>query len=242
MRQRQSSKNYSKLKYYFWVLLIGLSGFFSLFLLDKYFTIQQFEIISTKEKIAVSGLENLEQKNILLSSDQEIIQIISANNPQLKNIQVEKRLPNQLVINVEFDQSIAALKVNQGYFLLNLTGKILAKDKESSGGLPTINYYQQLNYNAYSAGNKIDLKDIVVSLHFVKKVKGTGLEVLSIDIAGVDMIRLNLQNKKVLVFSVDKDLSLQDYQFEKLIRQFKIEGKEFESLDFRFDKPIVKLR
>ncbi len=242
MRQKQSPKNYSGFKYYLIILIFCALGFLSLYLLDQYFTIRRIEIISPHGKIIVNGLENLQQRNTFLTTDEEIIQTVKQNNPQLKNIGVEKKYPDQLIIRVEADSSVASLKVNQGYFLLNPSGKIMIKDKNNSTQLPIINYYQQLNYNAYNIGDQIDLQDIVASLHFVKKTVDMELPVLSIDIGGVDMIRLNLQAKKTLIFSPDKNIDIQDYQFEKLIRQFKIEGRDFESLDFRFDKPIIKLK
>lgn len=242
MRQRQSPKNYSKLKYYLLGLFLCALAFAGLFLANQYFTIKHVELISPGGRIKVNGLENFRQKNILLVSDKEIISTLKQSNPQLKNIRVEKQYPDQLIISVETDSSVAALKVNQGYFLLNQSGKLLSKDRNSSAGLPQINYYQQLNYNAYNLGDQIDLQDIVISLHFAKKMRETGLSVLSIDIGGVDVIRLNLQNKQVIVFSTEKDIELQDFQFEKIIRQFKIEGQGFEALDFRFDKPIIKLK
>ncbi len=242
MRQKQSPKKYLGLKYYLLIIIFCVLGFLSLYMLDQYFAIKRIEIISPDEKIIIKGLENLQKKNILLTSDREIIYTVSQNNPQLKNISVEKKYPDQLTIRVEAENSVAALKADQGYFLLNVSGKILAKDKGNLANFPVINYYQQLNYNTYELGDQVDLHDIVVSLHFTKKAAEMGLPALSIDIGGVDMIRLNLHNKKILIFSTDRNINIQDYQFEKIIRQFKIEGKDFESLDFRFDKPIIKLK
>lgn len=242
MRQKPSPKNYLRFKYYFLIIIFCTLGFLSLYLLDQYSTIKRIEVVSPSGKTIVNGLENLKQKNLFLTSESEIIQTVIQNNPQLRNVQVEKKYPNQLIIRVEADNSIAALKVDQGYFLLSVSGKILAKDKKNSIHLPIINYYQQLNYNIYNLGDQIDLQDIIFSLHFANKSRDMGLLVLSIDIGGVDMIRLNLQNKKILIFSTDKDINIQDYQFEKIIRQFKIEGRDFESVDFRFDKPIIKLK
>lgn len=242
MLQKQSPKNYLRFKYYFLITIFCALGFLSLYLLDQYFIIQRIEIISPNGKIVVNGLENLQKKNFFLTSENEIIKTITQSNPQLKNVRAEKKYPDKLIIRAETDSSIAALKVNQGYFLLNLSGKILTKDKSNSNRLPKINYYQKLNYNAYNIGDQIDLQDIIASLHFAKKTREMGLLALSIDIGGVDMIRLNLHNKKNLIFSTDKDINIQDYQFEKLIRQFKIEARDFESLDFRFDKPIIKLK
>ncbi len=242
MQRIRSSKSYSKLRNYSLILFIASVGFFILFFADQYFAIRKITVFSEQGKIGVSGLENLQQKNILLISDNRIQQIISEKNPQLTDIQIVKKLPDQLLISVSKEIMQAALVVDQGYFMLNLKGKIIDKAKDNSQNLPTINFYQKLNYDNYSLGDKIDFKEIQVALFLTQKAKDIGLAALSIDIIGEDVIRLNIQNQRVLIFSISKDLNLQDYQFETLIKQFRIEGRDFTSLDFRFDKPIVKLK
>lgn len=242
MRQQQSPKKYSKLRYYLLILILCALGFTILYFLDQYFMIRKIEIVSGSVKTSIRQLETLRQKNILLISEAEITNIISKNNPQLRVVVVEKKYPDQLIITIEPDISVAALRVNQGYLLLSQTGKILGKNRMNTNDLPQINFYQQLNYFAYVPGDQIDLQDLIIALHFNKRTRELGFSVLSIDIAGVDMIRLNLNDRRVLLFSTEKDLNLQDYQFERLIRQFKIEGQGFVSLDFRFDKPIIKLK
>ena len=54
------------------------------------------------------------------------------------------------------------------------------------------------------------------------------------------MVAFNLDKKKI-IFSLEKNRTIQAYQLETLIKQFQIEGKEFVSLDLRFDKPIIKI-
>lgn len=49
-------------------------------------------------------------------------------------------------------------------------------------------------------------------------------------------------NDKKLVFTTEKDTGLQDYQLGVLTKQFKIEGRDFKVMDFRFDKPIIELK
>ena len=45
--------------------------------------------------------------------------------------------------------------------------------------------------------------------------------------------------QKEIIFRNKKEKELQDYQLEFIIRQFKIEGKEFKKIDLRFDRPII---
>jgi len=132
------------------------------------------------------------------------------------------------------------IKADNGFFLLSQSGKIIIKTKENNSGLPIINYYQNLYYYQYQPGEIIDYQDILVCLSFLKKVEDLGLKVDTIDIAGVYMVAFNLDKKKI-IFSLEKNRTIQAYQLETLIKQFQIEGKEFVSLDLRFDKPIIKI-
>ena len=62
---------------------------------------------------------------------------------------------------------------------------------------------------------------------------------MTIDIKGQDMLVFNLESDKEIIFSNKKEKELQDYQLEFIIKQFKIEGKEFKKIDLRFEKPVV---
>ena len=54
------------------------------------------------------------------------------------------------------------------------------------------------------------------------------------------MIVLNSKDKR-FVFTTEKDVSEQEYQFSAIVRKFRTEGKDFKSLDLRFDKPVISL-
>jgi hypothetical protein len=115
----------------------------------------------------------------------------------------------------------------------------LTKSSQNPQALPVINYYQRLNQYLFVVGDWISFKDIIYSLHFIKTLTGLGLNVERVDINGADMILCKIDNKEI-IFTTNISQELQDYELEKIIRQFKIEGREFKSLDLRFEKPVVK--
>ncbi|MBI2049796.1 hypothetical protein HYT32_02745, partial [Candidatus Roizmanbacteria bacterium] len=102
-------------------------------------------------------------------------------------------------------------------------------------------YYQKLNYSSFVPGDFVEYNDIKTTLVLLKKLEGLDLNVVNVDINGLNMIRLNLKSGIILA-TTEKDLGAQVYQLEKIIKQFAIEGKEFETLDLRFDKPVVKIK
>jgi hypothetical protein len=105
--------------------------------------------------------------------------------------------------------------------------------------IPVINYYQKLNNDSFQTGDWIDYEDIKQTLFFIDKLNQINLKTLIIDISGQDMLVFNLNGDKKIIFSIKKAKELQDYQLELIIRQFKIEGKEYKTIDLRFNKPVI---
>ena len=209
--------------------------------LMRYYKVDRIEVVASRQNLPLIGIDNYYGKNIVFLSEEELKRSIYDNNPLLKKVSVKKIFPSKLVVTIEENQPLAYLLVDRGYFILSNEGRIIEKTKDLGSNKPIINYYQKLTYGSFQAGDKIDLKDIITALHFTEGVEGLGLPVLSIDIDGFDMIRLQLENKMIL-FTTEKDVRDQDYQLETLIRQFKVEGRDFKTLDLRFDKPIVTLK
>ncbi len=242
MPQDQSPRKSSKVNwtsvFFFLTLIITVTA---LYFFSQRFTIKKIEISSPDLRLKLLGTENFYDKNLFFLKNEEIKKVLIEANPQLKEVRVEKIYPDDLRLTVSYDQSISALAVDQGYFLLSPQARIISKIKQKPLSIPVINYYQKLHYTSYQTGDEIDLKDIATALFFLQKTQDLGLKTVSIDINGFNMIRLQLANKMIL-FTTEKSIQDQNYQLETLIRQFKVEGRDFKSLDFRFDKPIVILQ
>lgn len=241
MQPVSSRKKFSKPKYLLLLLLLSTTGALSLLVADYYFEVKKVEIISEKLKETQSFENIFIGKNILFLSEETVKKNISESNPQVGNIRLEKIYPDTVRIRVELDNPIAILTVDQGLFVLNNSGKIISKVKTDNTNLPKINYYQKLNYSSFVPGDYVEYNDIKTTLVLLKKLEGLDLEVANVDINGLNMIRLNLKSGVILA-TTEKDLKTQVYQLEKIIKQFRIEGKEFETLDVRFDKPVVKIK
>lgn len=207
---------------------------------DWYFSTSRVEIIS-HQPIRPKGTEGMLGKNLLIILSSQVEQTILKSNPEIKKIIVEKEYPDTLRLFIQTETLVAALKADQGYFLLSETGKILKKTKQAPSTLPSISYYQKLSFPAYSTGTRIEFRDILTALHFLKQARDLNLQIISIDISAANMIRLQLKDS-VLIFTTEKKIETQDYQLEKLVHQFKVEGKEFQLIDLRFDRPIIKLK
>lgn len=187
------------------------------------------------------GLENTYNQSMIFLRGKTIADLIKNNNPTVREVRVGKKYPDTLTIAVSYYQPAAYLAADSGYLLLSDDGRILSRTKE--GGLldvPVIHYYEKISYTNTQPGSFLSLQDILTAIYFSGKTRDLGYHVITIDIDGVDMIGLNLEGKSV-VFSSEKDRQLQVYQMERIVHQFRIEGKNFKKMDFRFNQPVLEL-
>ncbi|MDO8741880.1 MAG: FtsQ-type POTRA domain-containing protein [Candidatus Roizmanbacteria bacterium] len=228
-----------KLKFFLFFPLLCLLFFFILFFINQFFLIKKVQLISEK-KFLLANEDELKNKNLIFINQDEIAKKIIRENSLLKKAIVNKIWPATLKVTVYLYEPMAALIVNQGFFNLSADGRILSKIKEGQPSLPIINYYQKLNRNSFQTGDWIDYKDIQQALFFIDKLGQINLAPLTIDIKGQDMLVFNLDGDKKIIFSNKVEKELQDYQLEYIVRQFKIEGKEFKKIDLRFEKPVIE--
>lgn len=232
------SKNGKKKLVFF---LLFLFFFLGLFLLVNSFYIKEIVLISSDPKVRLIGISGLKNTNILFLNSSQVEKEIIEKNPYVYSIEIIKKYPSKLILEVIMDSALAMIKCDSGYFLVSEKGKIIKKQKQVEKHLPQINYYQKVYFVNYQAGQTIEYQEIISVLKLLKEMKGIGMEVVSVDIIGTHMVAFNLEEKQIF-FSLEKDLFDQEYQLETIVHQFKIEGKEFTSLDLRFNKPVIKLK
>lgn len=241
MRQKLSSKRFLRIINFFLklflIIIIIVISFLTIFNLNKIFLVKKIDIVSNSDNKNIRGID-IKNKNIFLISETELQNKIISENSFINAVDVKKVYPDKLIITINFNTPLAVLKVNVGYLILDNEGRIISKQKENNTQLPLINYYQQLNYYSLAAGDWISFKDIITCLKLLKISLDIGLKIDTIDINGLDMLLFNLSEKKIY-FTTKKEVQTQAYELETITHQFKIAGKDFVSLDLRFEKPIV---
>lgn len=200
------------------------------------------EVAPTSQPVSSLSISTIYDQNLLFISNEKLAASILRINPLVKSVVAEKKYPSTVVFHIDSYRPRIALAVNDGYFILSNEGTIVEKTKRrEDSNLPIIRYYQQLNFYQYEIGDRVSYTDILTAVHFVTVVKNAGMPVDTIDISGIDMIVLN-SNEKRFIFTTRKDIETQEYQVKTIIRKLKIEGREFVSIDMRFDKPVLKLQ
>ncbi len=242
MQPVSSPKKYSLFKNLLFLIFFSGLTFLLLLIFVSFFEIKKIKVITNSAKDVKYLNDVFIGENIVFLNLKKIEKRLLELNPKFRNIKIEKKYPDTLQLRIELDSSIAKLVVDQGFFYLNKNGRILRKEtNRKNNDLPVINFYQKLNYTSYAPGDYITYNELKTALLFIEALKGLELQVVNVDINGLNMIRLNLKTGVVLA-TTEKDIKVQIYQLEKIIKQFGIEGKEFETLDLRFDKPVVKIK
>ncbi len=242
MHHKGSLKNWwGKLSTSFlFILVFGLT-FSLLYRLDGRFRVSGIQVLGEADEYPFKGKEQYDGQHIW-SIDPEDVHIYLKNaNPYYRIVHIEKKYPSTIQVEVSRLVPSAYLQVAEGYFLLSREGIILEKVREiESEKFPLITFYQHVPYTMFQRGDEIGFKEVKDTLYFLEIIHSARLKVNSIDIEGFHMLGLYTEEGTFL-FSSEKDSELQKYQFEQSLKQLSVEGVQFDTLDVRFEKPIVRL-
>ena len=231
-------KNKRSIIYFVIIFIFTLAA---LLLIEKYYKITEIEVKNNTKGIQIAGIPVFKNKSIIFTSEENISNAIVQSNAIIKNVQVTKVFPNKVILRLELYNPVVYLKAYEGYYLLSEEGVILSKyASQENKRIPIILYYQNFPFADHQAGTKLGAKDIEDSIFFLQLLKSFKISIISIDIAGFHMLGLYSDNKKY-IFTAEKDRKIQQYNLEQAIERFKIDGKDYKSIDVRFDKPVIGL-
>ncbi len=223
-------------------VLAGVCAIAGLRFADGVLRVKYIRVSGVRAGYPLYGLEALKNRRMLFLTEPAAQAAVQSANPHLGSVSAKKVLPDALEFKVVPAKPVLLFKAQGGYFILDEAGKIIAKTKSGDGysQLPILNYFQRINYANMQPGSELQMSDLLMAIRFLGKVRGMGMEVITIDIDGVDVIGLNL-NKQAIIFSSEKDVESQVYQLEQILRQFRVQGRDFIKLDLRFNRPVLEL-
>ncbi len=220
---------------FFCVLLLV---FFSIFvLIGEKFRVTHI-VVESIPNMQLNGLSSADRAFLPLLSERSLELRIVRQNPMVQSVKVTKRFPDTLDVSVTLYTPVAFVQTDNGYFKLAEDGRIIGFTQTRDSSLPLLIYYQKLSKNSFDVGDRIGYQDIDAALFFARSLTNLDEKPDSVDIGGFDMIVCNIGRKQI-VFTSEKSVHDQEYALEELIRQFKIEGKGYQKIDLRFDKPVV---
>jgi len=94
--------------------------------------------------------------------------------------------------------------------------------------------------NLPNLGETVESKPLVLAVKLTKELDRFELKPGKIIVLGIDSVEVNFENNFRVIFSPEKDVAFQASSLQLIMRQAKIDGDQIESVDLRFDKPVVR--
>lgn len=182
------------------------------------------------------GLESLSTKNILFLDAEQLKEYILKRNPLFLSLIIEKQYPDTILIRTEVRKPVAVAVRGTFQWPVDADGMVLSGLSPVPAGLPTI---EATYIPLYTRGSP-DWR-LKRAVNYIKE--------LNDEIITTEQIRfdptleayiLTLASKETVTVPVTMQPDAFAASLQLIISRFRIEGKELESIDFRYEKPVVR--
>ncbi len=213
-------------------LVIAFCLFFfksEVFLIKKVIVTTDYNVKANPEIIKI--LEKTQKQNFFLLKPEEIAGKIKTQDLKIEEVKIERVFPGKLLVKIQTRLPLAAVKTQDGYFLIDKEGLIFDQQKES-GVIPTLN----LGLQNPKVGSRIDETEEVV-LKILAFLKGKE-DILFITKEADDYFLQLTEGLSILFPGKDETQEKLD-SLQMMLTRFKIEGKRPIKIDLRFAKPVI---
>lgn len=261
-RRRLQKKRSGKWGKIFWIIPAFLIiAFLYLFFKSGIFNIKQVEVqdnqLGCTDGSQIRNLVTLVGQNFFLMDSQKIEDnlkkkfycinsiLIKKYFPSKVRVEVLKRLPVAIFNNLkEKEASISSLvdmatpsaQQIQDSFVVDGEGVVFSKDT-SGLNVPGIYIYDP----GISLGKRMESNLVKNSLKILERVKQMGVEIKESWIFDNFFVINSEVSKLKIIFRLDDKLDIQLASLQLILDKAKIDLKELEFIDLRFDKPVIKV-
>lgn len=194
-RRRKLKKNMLSILLALIVMCVGIVLVFSLFFKINTITITGDKVYSEKMVTDKSGIEIGE--NLFKINEEKLTEKLSKDLPYIKSVTVERKLPDTIIINVEAAKEIAAIATQNGFVLLDETGKVL--DKDASILKENVAVINNVKLKEYAEGEMIvltDEKKTETLLKLFEAIKKADMQLLTeIDLKNINDIKIKYDDR-----------------------------------------------
>lgn len=211
-------------------LFFGLYNFFTTF-----FLIKTIKIASAPEEI-LKGIEKLGGQNLLFLDRAEWEEEIEKENPILKEVEIEKEFPSQVLIKFEKRKGRALIfGPNPSTTLLIDEEGVILKKGNKEEKLPVI----IASLQNFKIGDRIRDERIIFVLDLISVLGESAKESEFEFDESLQVLKVNLADQALLLIDLEKERKKTIYSLQMLLKKFKIEGNWPKKIDLRFEKPIL---
>ncbi len=174
-------------------------------------------------------------KNLVLLSPLETEQLIKDELPGINQVKIEKKLPDKLIVHLTKRKPIAVVEADNDYYQVDYQGIILDKLDQPTN-LPLI---ASGEFSVTADNYQLESPLILSSLDFLYQLLTKDIEARRVEITSSRELTVTLKIGPKILISLDKDLKKQVDSLQLILERAKIEGKQIELIDLRFDKPVI---
>lgn len=194
-RRRKLKKNIFSALLALLVMCVGVVLVFSLFFKINNITISGDKAYSDKMVVEKSGIEFGE--NLFKVNEEKLSKKLSKDLPYIKNVTIERKLPDTIIINVEASKEVGAITTQKGFVLLDETGKVL--DKNASILKENVAVINNVKLKEYTEGETVVLTDEKKTETLIKlfeAIKNAEMQLLTeIDLKNVNDIKIKYDDR-----------------------------------------------
>lgn len=199
-------------------------------LISNFFILKKIIVIGHED---VHNLALLNNQNLLLLDEKTITRSLLESNQSLSHLTIEKKYPNIILINILPRKPFVVIKIDSYELVLDGEGIPLIKFK-GMDALPVI----EISGNMLLSKTKNDWR-ITKSLEMMKLLQ-KDYQVLYIQVRDQENVfNISFASGEKVIIPYYSEISMVVASLQVIIHRFRIEGKSIDTIDFRFDKPVV---
>lgn len=199
-----------------------------------YFRLKKLIIVSERQDL--KSLSLLNNKNLLFLDLNSLKQQVIVKNKSVKDLILQKKHPDTLLMMVNLKEPVAYIKKNSKYLLIEKEGYIISTENQVS---------RQNLAEIELVGQNLTEGDwkVVRALQYIELFNKSLINVQKITIDMENFIYKMYSNEGLELFvKLSDNPELISASLQTISSRFRIEGKIISKIDFRFDKPLVILK
>lgn len=187
------------------------------------------------DEVRIYALNNIKNQNLILNSGNELKQHLINSNPEIEKVEIAIKDYQTITIKISNKKICCTISdSNKNKFLIDFDGKAIKKlsNKSIYPGEIELNQYVEINYSfMISSLQKLrDIENILLSKNF---------EFIDTTLDGKN-ITFKSKNQKELVLDNEVSTKVFVEKLDAILLYLKKNNKDFQKIDFRFGKVIVK--
>ncbi len=246
------------LKKIFFILIIltSLAAGYLVFRSDL-FLVKNLEIpsLSCADKTAIQSKIDVLNTSFFMVKENEIEDRLKKNFLCLSETKIKKIWPDRVILEIRERQALAAISSppqtssasasssamlstssnQQPFFLVDENGVVFSQVATTSG-VPVLIMPQNITYKPGDNIDQARLKNVVTILSNLREMSYI---VNNVSFLSDGNIQILLASEQKILIGVDKNPQNLLNSLQLIVRQAKIEGKTWQKIDLRFDKPVV---